>query len=316
MLREESDTGGTVLSPRTASPGDLFPPAVVPGWAGAFHAELDSTNLEAKRRIAAGHTGKLLIIAESQANGQCRHDRLWESPPGKGIWASFILPVAVPLERLPQSTLVLAVAVREGIHEATRVSLKAKWPNDLLHLRQKCCGLLVETALATTPENPESIAGKAGMANPAARAVPLVLGVGINCNHGADDFPPYLQGVAASLSMLAGGKRFSRAAVLLAVARSIDRWFALWQNQGFSRVREAWLAHNCTLGETVLLPEGYGHSQATAHGMDASGALVALTDGGERIRIDSGEILFPGGPGGACSSGAVTPHGARLPAEE
>ncbi|SBW09787.1 putative Biotin--(acetyl-CoA-carboxylase) ligase [uncultured delta proteobacterium] len=312
MLREESDTGGTGTSPRPSSPGEIFPPAVIPGWDSAFHAELDSTNLEAKRRIAAGHTGKFLLIAESQANGQCRHDRLWESPPGKGIWASFILPAAVPLAWLPQSALVLAVAVREGIYEATRVDLEAKWPNDLLGLRQKCCGLLVETALGTTGET----AGKNAPAGVPARAVQLVLGVGINCNHGADDFPPYLQGVAASLSMLAGGKWFSRAAVLLAVARSIDRWFAVWQNQGFSRIRAAWLAHNCTLGETILLPEGYGHSQATAHDMDPSGALVALTDGGDRIRIDSGEILFPDGAGnarGARPSGEKTKKSALSP---
>lgn len=303
MLCEKPDTGGTEPSPRTSSPGGLFPPAVVPGWDCAFHPTLDSTNLEAKRRIAAGHSGKLLIVAESQTNGQCRHDRLWESPPGKGIWASFIVPVSVPLGSLPQSTLVLAVAVREGIREAAQVSLKAKWPNDLLGLRRKCCGLLVETAL------------EAGMGDAPVRAVPLILGAGINCNHAADDFPPYLHGVATSLAMLAGGKPFSRAAVLLAVARSIDRWFSVWQNQGFSPVRAAWLAHNCTIGETVLLPEGYGHSRATAQDMDPSGALVALTDSGESIRIDSGEILFPDGAGNAAFPGALGTHGAFLPAE-
>lgn len=269
-----SQDGGTA--------SEAYPPALIPGWEYAFHAELDSTNLEAKRRVAQGHADKFLVLAESQTMGQCRHDRLWESPPGKGIWASFILPVSVPPENLPQSTLVLAVAVREGIAEAARVFLGIKWPNDLLGRGKKCCGLLVETAAQSVPGRP----------------VPLILGVGVNCAQADKDFPPALRDVAVSLSMLAGGGFFSRSAVLASVARSIERWFALWQRQGFSPVREAWLAHNCTLGKAILLPEGYGHARATAQTLDSHGALVALADDGERIRIDAGEILFPDTPAG------------------
>lgn len=277
MSTNSFESGGTATSPHSPA-GGSFPPSAVPGWKILFHNELDSTNLEAKRRIALGEKKKTLIIAESQRQGQCRHDRLWESPSGKGIWASFILPAAVSPDLLPQSALVLAVAVREGIYEATGVSLEAKWPNDLLKFRQKCCGLLVETALDPSPGT-----------------IPLlVLGVGINCNQAADDFPPYLQGVAASLSMVSKGGLFRRDMVLLAVARHIDHWFGAWKKHGFSSIRKAWLAHNCTLGETILLPEGYACPTGTAHDLDPSGALIALAANGDAIRIDSGEILFPG----------------------
>ncbi|MCC8193286.1 MAG: biotin--[acetyl-CoA-carboxylase] ligase [Deltaproteobacteria bacterium] len=241
-----------------------------------FHTRLDSTNLQAKRRIEEGRAGKLAVIAESQTNGQCRHDRLWESPTGKGIWASFILPVTVPLETLPQSTLVLAVAVREAVLTASGVSLRIKWPNDLLGNGKKCCGLLVETAIA----------------DHRAPAIPLVLGVGINANQDEADFPPYLRSAATSLALLSGGS-VSRAAVLTAVAAGIDRWFARWREQGFAPVREAWLACNGTLGNAIILPDGYGRRHAVAFDLDPSGALLAVTDDGERLRVDSGEIGFP-----------------------
>lgn len=274
MRRTKSIKRGTATSPQSG-PG-AYPPARIPDWPAIYHPSLDSTNLEAKRRIANGETRKLLIIADSQTNGQCRHDRLWESPPGKGVWASFVQPVAAPFEALPQSTLTLAVAVRQGIENATGISLRVKWPNDLLGDGQKCCGLLAETIPGA----------KAG------RPVPLVLGVGINCNHAVNDFPSHLQGLAASLSILAGGTVFDRATVLVSVARSITRWFGLWEKQGFEPVREAWLAHNCTVGKTLSLPDGYGYTRAVAEDIDATGALMAVAEDGVRLRIDSGEILF------------------------
>ena len=250
-----------------------LPPEHVPGWTVLRHATLDSTNLEARRLIERGETGKRLIVADAQTNGQCRHDRLWESPAGKGIWASFILPVAVPLETLPQSTLVLAVAVREGIMNATGVSVSIKWPNDLLGNGKKCCGLLVETAYTENSEHS-----------------PLILGVGINNKHEKNDFPEYLQDAATSLSMLSDGKDFCRKEILRHLTASIAAWFATWEEQGFSPVRAAWLAGNCTIGNRIALPEGYGHSFGTAYDLEGDGALVALTDDGTALRIDSGEI--------------------------
>ncbi len=268
--------GGTGSSPVPSRPERPFP-SPIPGWKITFHACLDSTNLEGKRLVAQGLNEKRLIIAETQTNGQCRHDRLWESLPDKGLWASFILPVSVSLDILPQSTLVLAVAVREGIREATGVSLLAKWPNDLLGDGRKCCGLLVETAAASR-----------------GRTIILVLGVGINCAHWETDFPPHLRETATSLSLLAGGALFSRNDVLAAVTRNVESWFAVWETQGFAPVRQAWIEGNCTLGRAVLLPEGYGHASGTARDIDETGALSILADDGTALSVDSGEILFAG----------------------
>ena len=276
MCRDVSFTGGAQPLPRPSGSDGPFP-SPVPNWGIEFYACLDSTSLEGKRRLSQNLNKKSLIIAEMQTNGQCRHDRLWESSRGKGLWASFILPVFVSADVLPQSTLVLAVAVREGIREATGISLLAKWPNDLLGDGRKCCGLLVET---TAP--------------PYSGAIPLVLGVGINCTHKEADFPPHLQKTATSLSLLAGGAPLSRNAVLAAVARNVDVWFAVWESQGFAPIRRAWIEGNCTLNKAVLLPEGYGYADGTALGIDDSGALIVRTVNGTMIRVDSGEILFAG----------------------
>lgn len=245
-------------------------------WKTVRHASLDSTNLEARRLLSRGVTGKRIVLADTQTNGQCRHDRLWESKHDKGLWSSFIVPVSLPFDLLPQSTLVLAVAVREAIFAATGVSLETKWPNDLLGDGQKCCGLLVETC--EVPHQPYP--------------AHLILGVGVNYAHCAADFPSYLHGVATSLHMLANGRVFCREEILRAVAASIEHWFRIWETEGFSPVRGKWLSGNCTLGKRIALPDGYGYSHATAHDLDDTGALVALADDGTALLIDSGEIRF------------------------
>lgn len=279
--------GEATALPRVPVSGGPYPP--VPGWKMSFHACLDSTNLEGKRLVSRGVCEKRLIVAETQINGQCRHDRLWESPPEKGIWASFILPVSVPAASLPQSTLVLAVAVRNAIRNATGVSLDVKWPNDLLGNGRKCCGLLVETAGDLCP----------------AESMPLILGVGINNSHARADFPPYLRENATSLSLLANGAVFPRARVLSCVAQSIDHWFSVWETRGFLPVREAWLTGNCTVGKTVLLPEGYGYASGTAMDVDSSGALVVRAEDGVSLLVDSGEILFTNSRSASAAHGPV-----------
>ena len=49
---------------------------LVPGWRIMHYPCLDSTNLEARRLILSGVTEKSVIVADSQTNEQCRHDRL------------------------------------------------------------------------------------------------------------------------------------------------------------------------------------------------------------------------------------------------
>ena len=260
--------------PSPSASGEYLPENLVPGWRTMHHTCLDSTNFEARRLVFAGVREKCIIVADAQTEGQCRHNQLWESPAGKGVWASYMLPVSAPLENLPQSTLVFAVAVREGVYKATGVSLAVKWPNDLLGDGKKCSGLLVETT---------GIDERSG-------AEMLILGAGVNHAQEEHDFPEYLRAGATSLSILANGKQFCRKEILRCVACAIERWFVLWERVGFSPIRSEWLAVNCTIGKAVVLPEGYGYSHGVACDLEDNGALKVLTDDGAVLLIDSGEV--------------------------
>ena len=157
-----------------------------PGPWGAHVAVAEvtgSTNhdLMAAARAGAGH-GQVLF-AEEQTRGRGRLGRHWHSPRGVNLYFSVLLyPPRLDITQFPPFALVAGLAVAEAIHEATGLSAKVKWPNDVLIGRRKVAGLLTEAL-------PGSPAG-------------LVVGVGLNVNQ--DRFPPDLREIATSLALATG----------------------------------------------------------------------------------------------------------------
>jgi BirA family biotin operon repressor/biotin-[acetyl-CoA-carboxylase] ligase len=209
-------------------------------------------------------------VADSQSAGRCRHKIIWESPSNLGLWLSFVWFSKVTWAQMPQSTLVLAVAVKEAIKEACDLDLGIKWPNDLLGGGKKCAGLLVETA----PKSPQKA---------------LVLGIGINLSQRCRDFPISLRDTATSLGMLSGNFNLSRTKLTFSLAYRIKYWFEKWELEGFTEVRRAWLKDNLTLGREIVVDNGL---PLLAIDLDQSGALVAKTTNDQIVTFNTGEIRF------------------------
>lgn len=151
--------------------------------------ELDSTSLEARRRIDAGLAGPRGFLARRQTGGYGRRGRSWHSPDG-GLW----LTIAWPADNLDRRALGLRVGAAVGrvietaLHErggsAASTRLRIKWPNDLLIGEKKVCGTLCE-----------SISAAMGPARPW-----LLVGVGVNVNNRAGALPEGLRRPATSLA--------------------------------------------------------------------------------------------------------------------
>ncbi|MEG3072521.1 MAG: biotin--[acetyl-CoA-carboxylase] ligase [Candidatus Syntrophopropionicum ammoniitolerans] len=77
--------------------------------------------------------------------------------------------------------MLSAVAVASAIEQKTGLKTGIKWPNDLLVGGKKICGILTELGAEMAKINY------------------LVIGIGINTNQDAIDFPVELQGVATAL---------------------------------------------------------------------------------------------------------------------
>lgn len=89
------------------------------------HAEIGSTNDEARRLAADGAPHGTTVTATAQTAGRGRQGRPWVAPPGRA------LTVSVVLRELPEPALLplaVAVAVARTVGDAARI----KWPNDVV----------------------------------------------------------------------------------------------------------------------------------------------------------------------------------------
>ncbi len=100
-----------------------------------------STNDEAGSLVK--DTSVVAVAATAQTQGRGRAGRAWHSPPGAGLYLSWI-----GRPRFPQSLgsvvpLMAAVTVAE-LCERLGVKVQLKWPNDVLIGNRKLAGVLCE----------------------------------------------------------------------------------------------------------------------------------------------------------------------------
>lgn len=235
-----------------------------------LHESLDSTQSEAHRLAAAGAAHGTLIVTESQTAGRGRHGRNWFSPSGKGIWMSLLLRPQMSLAFAPQMTLLTAVALCRTARKRLNADVGIKWPNDLLIGGKKISGILVESAGEDE------------------RVRYMAVGVGIDCNLTADDYPPELNGKATSL-LLETGSRVDRSAFISAFLQEFDDMYGLYTGHGFAPIRTLWESLSVSLAKPIKVKIGERLVEGTAESMDEMGALLVRRQDGETEKIYSGE---------------------------
>jgi BirA family transcriptional regulator, biotin operon repressor / biotin---[acetyl-CoA-carboxylase] ligase len=239
-----------------------------------YRDSLPSTNDYAFRLAQEGAFHGEVVIADQQTQGRGRRGRSWLSPAGLNVYFSVILRPELPPQRAPELTLLTAVAVAETLREAGGHAF-IKWPNDLLVDDRKVAGILTEISA-----EPEAIHF-------------VVIGVGVNLNARAHDFPPELSKLATSLAE-ARGQRVPRALFTAALWMRLEEWLDLHQEKGFGPVRDAWRALSQTLGQDVLVKTEHREFRGRAEDIDETGALLVRTpDGLERVVAGDVERIRP-----------------------
>lgn len=242
-----------------------------PAWRVETIHETASTNDLVLERARKGEAGGLVVRAISQTRGRGRRGRAWFSPPGGGLYFSALLRPARRME-VPQAiTLLLGVAVAEGIEEAAGRRVGLKWPNDLRIGKRKIGGILCECA--ALPGEPPAVAA----------------GVGVNLAADKADFPPALRESASSL-LLAGGRVPDAARLLRVLLARIAARLEEYEAEGFAPARKRWLRLCDHLGESVSVRLPDKKMNGTAKGVDEAGRLLLETADGAVERLDSGEV--------------------------
>ena len=239
-----------------------------------FYPEIDSTNLEIKRRAEAGEEGPVLVVSDCQTAGRGRRGRTWLSPPGKDIYMSFLLRPYIRPEHASMLTIVAALAVAGGIAEATGLNTGIKWPNDAVAGGKKICGILTE--MSTDMEEISYV----------------VPGIGINVN--SESFLPEIADTATSLKLCLG-RTVKRASVIAAVVRHFAEYYEIFLRtenlQGLKQLYESMLVNR---GREVLVLDPRGEYRGTARGITDTGELIVTKEDGSEVQVLSGEVSVRG----------------------
>jgi BirA family biotin operon repressor/biotin-[acetyl-CoA-carboxylase] ligase len=230
-----------------------------------------STNEEAHRLGREGAPEGTILIAETQTTGRGRQGRSWESPEGKGLYLSMVLRPHCAPEMLPGLTLAAGVSVASAI-QATGLSPKLKWPNDVLIDHRKVGGILTEAVFS---------GGRVDFA---------VVGIGINVNMESLEFPESVRDLATSLSASLG-QPVSRVLLLQSVLSQQEHWYELFSSGAFEKILTKWRQFDATLGEMVEVILPNERLAGVAESLAEDGALLIRDEGGDLIRIVAGDVV-------------------------
>ena len=213
----------------------------------------------------------VVVFAESQTRGRGRLGRKWLSPGRKGLWFSVLLRPDMRPQEATQLTVASATALRRAIHSETRLPVEIKWPNDILIGGKKVAGILTELSAELD------------------KVRHVILGIGVDVNQGAVDFPPELRKLATSLK-IESGKMISRAELATAILRELDRDYARVCAGEFAALADEWQEHCRTIGGEVTIRIGERALRGRAESLDDDGALLLRTEHGHLERVIGGDV--------------------------
>lgn len=231
-----------------------------------------STNDEIEKAAINGHDEGLVVFAESQTRGRGRMGRRWSSHAGKGLWFSFLLRPNLTPGECTQLTVATATALTRAIRNKTYITPEIKWPNDLMFGGKKIAGILTE--MSAELDNVRFVN----------------VGIGINVNQTASDFPKEIQQTATSLK-LAIGKNISRTDLAIAVLRELDEDYSRIMCGKFSSIADEWAGNCSTLGKQVEINVGQRQITGRAEALDESGALLLRTEHGRVEHVTGGDVM-------------------------
>lgn len=171
-------------------------------------------------------------------------------------------------------TLVAAMAVSRAITEVTGLESQIKWPNDIVVNKKKVCGMLTELSAEMSCINY------------------VVIGIGINAN--MKEFPDEIKETASSL-YIESGRPVKRAAVIEAVARYFEKYYAEFIRTGdLSGIMDEYNEMLANAGKQVRIISNDSEQVYTAIGINPQGELVVKDDKGIVSEIRSGEVSVRG----------------------
>ncbi len=236
--------------------------------------EVDSTNSEAERQLAAGCAVPLVILARAQTHGRGRRGRAWYSPASGNLYSTFVFRPQLEPARMYDFTLWMGLNICELVTNFCKLKPGLKWPNDLLIGGRKAGGMLTEARID------------------ADQIHELVFGLGLNLNGRIQDFPRELQRTATTLAEATGApvdlNRFASALI-----GRVGAAYGQFIDGGYqNKFADLWARYDVLRGQPVTIVQGTRTVTGLATGIDNEGSLVVRLSSGRSERFRAGEVTL------------------------
>ena len=236
--------------------------------------EVDSTNDEAARQLAAGKPAPFVILARKQTRGRGRRGRAWHSEENGNLYVSFAFRPRVSPARMAIFTLWMGVNVCELISNFSQLQPGIKWPNDLLFDGRKAGGMLTEARIDSD------------------QIRDLIFGLGLNVNGPSNQLPEELAPRAVSLSEKAADRIELNHFTAALIGRVLLAYDQFAEGEHTATFADLWQKYDLLRGKPVALLQGSERFSGTALGIDDEGSLLIRNDSGQILRFHAGDVTL------------------------
>jgi BirA family biotin operon repressor/biotin-[acetyl-CoA-carboxylase] ligase len=234
--------------------------------------EVDSTNDEAARQLAAGRPVPFAVLARRQTRGRGRLGRAWHSASPANLYASFAFRPRVEPERMQTFTLWMGLNICELLVNFAGITPGIKWPNDILFDSRKAGGMLTEARVD------------------ADQIRDLVFGLGLNVNSPTEGWPADLARRAIALSDVTGSPLDINRLAAALIGRVLLAYQTFADGEHLKTFADLWHRYDLLRGKPVALLEGGRRHHGTVSGLDDEGALLLRNEQGKVQRFRAGEV--------------------------
>ncbi|MDD2765044.1 MAG: biotin--[acetyl-CoA-carboxylase] ligase [Opitutaceae bacterium] len=236
--------------------------------------EVDSTNDEAERQLAAGRAAPFVVLARRQTLGRGRLGRVWHSEDNGNLYASFAFRPQLEPGRMQTFTLWMGVNLCELVANFCQIQPGIKWPNDLYFKNRKFGGMLTEARIDSD------------------QIRDLVFGLGLNVNSPAAALPPELDRHATTLAGSTGHPQDLNRLTAAIIGRVLSAYERFVEDGHRSTFADLWNRFDILRGRPVTLLQGARRITGIAGGVDDEGSLLIRGEHGRPQRFHAGEVTL------------------------
>ena len=245
-----------------------------------------STNDVVRVWLAADEPEICLALADEQTAGRGRSGRTWTAPAGAGLLLSLgFRPTWLAPDRAWRLAATASLAMADAAEEVAGLpdrSIRLKWPNDLVVATDAVGRALDPLATAAAPETAavRKLGGVLGETEGLGTDDPrVVVGIGLNADWPAADFPAELAATMTSLRAASGERPIDTALLLDAFTSRLETRIEALHGGRFDVAD--WIDRQVTTGRRIELSRPDGRVEVVvARGVDpVGGGLRVAHDG-------------------------------------